>query len=266
MGRELKRWILTWLMGSLLLGAGFAGISVAATGTQSNTPVQVVTHDNMKDWKIDVGPGGTVSFDPQPADCAGTPPDAGKGALHLQVTPGDSWARLRNGDYNNTPLASLVALDYWTCDRNNNGQQWPFLMLNIDWNGDHQPDDIIFFEPSYQNPVEGGACGLQSNQPTPVLTTWQHWDALRGANGASANACWWSLNDPTFQPGDVIRSLSQYVQQHPGATIVNPSGTHPGVQIVHGFASASDQFDGYADLLRIGVRNPNSTVTYNFEP
>ena len=44
MGRELKRWILTWLMGSLLLGAGFAGISVAATGTQSNTPVQVVTH------------------------------------------------------------------------------------------------------------------------------------------------------------------------------------------------------------------------------
>src|SRR5205085_2378420 len=80
----------------------------------------------------------------------------------------------------NTPLASLVALDYWTCDRNNNGQQWPFLMLDVDWNGDQQLDDIIFFEPSYQNTLEGGACGTVSGQPTPVLKTWQHWDALRG--------------------------------------------------------------------------------------
>jgi hypothetical protein len=246
--------------------AATAGMSIATNTTQSTTPYQVVTHDNMKDWKIDVGPGGSVTFDPQPADCAGPPPNGGKGALHLQVTPGDSYARLRNGDYNNTPLASLVALDYWTCDRNNNGQQWPFLRINVDWNGDQQPDDAIFFEPSYQNTVEGGLCGTRSGQATPALKTWQHWDALRGTNGASANACWWSENDPTFMPGDVIRSLSDYIAQHPGATIVNPSGQLGAVQIVHGFSSASDQYDGYADLLRIGDMNPNSTVTYNYEP
>jgi hypothetical protein len=251
---------------SLCCSAVTAGVSLAANTTQSVTPYQVVTHDNMKDWKISVGPGGTVTFDPQPADCAGTPANGGKGALHLQVTPGDSFARLRNGDYNNTPLASLVALDYWTCDRNNNGQQWPYLMLDVDWNGDQQFDDIIFFEPSYQNTAEGGLCGTGSGQPTPVLKTWQHWDALKGSNGANANACWWSLNDPTFQSGVVIRSLSQYVAAHPGATIVNPSGQGGGVQVVHGFASASDQYDGYADLLRIGDVNPNSTVTYNYEP
>jgi hypothetical protein len=243
-----------------------ASSALAVNQTQSTTPYQVVRHDNMKDWKIDVGPGGTVTFDAQPADCAGPPPNGGSGALHLQVTPGDSWARLRNGDYNNTPLASLVALDYWTCDRNNNGQQWPFLRLNIDWNGDHQPDDAIFFEPSYQNTAEGGACGTLSGQATPTLKTWQEWDALRGSNGANANACWWSENDATFQPGDIIRPLSQYVAAHPGSAIVNPSGQLGAVQIVHGFSSPSDNYDGYADLLRIGDMNPNSTVTYNFEP
>jgi hypothetical protein len=103
----------------------------------------------------------------------------------------------------------LVALDYWTCDRNNNGQQWPFLMLNVDWNGDQQPDDIIFFEPSYQNPAEGGACGTMSGQPTPVLKTWQHWDALKGSNGANANACWWSLNE--LWPGRVRQGFTATV-------------------------------------------------------
>src|SRR5205085_8485486 len=89
--------------------AAMASTALAANTTQSVTPYQVVTHDNMKDWKISVGPGGSVTFDPQPADCASTPANGGKGALHLQVTPGDSFARLRNGDYSNTPLASLVA-------------------------------------------------------------------------------------------------------------------------------------------------------------
>ena len=67
-----------------------ASVALAANTTQSVTPYQVVTHDNMKDWKIDVAPGGTVTFDPQPVDCAGTPANGGKGAVHLQVTPGDS--------------------------------------------------------------------------------------------------------------------------------------------------------------------------------
>jgi hypothetical protein len=240
-----------------------SGYAAAGQPDQTVTPYQVVTHDNQKDWKIDAV-GGAVTF--EPATTCDAPSARGAGAVRLTVAPGDGYARLRNGRYNNTPLASLVALDYWTCDNNNNGQQWPFLMLNVDWNGDHQADDIIFFEPSYQNPSEGGACGALSGQATPALHTWQHWDALRGSDGTTANACWWSANDATFMPGDVIRSLSQYVLQHPGAAIVNPSGNRGGVQIVHGFASPSDNFDGYADSFRIADNNPNSGVTYDFEP
>src|SRR5436305_3388749 len=129
---------------AVLFAALGAGSAQGANTTQTTTPYQVVTHNNMKDWKIDAF-NGTVTFDPQPTGCTGAPPNSGRGALHLQVDPGDGWARLRNGDYSNTPLASLVALDYWACDHTNNGQQWPFVMLNVDWNGDNQPDDIVFF-------------------------------------------------------------------------------------------------------------------------
>jgi len=235
-----------------------AGLAFAAGETQ------VVTHDNQKDWKIDVF-NGTVTFDPQPADCTNTPPAGGAGALHLTVDPGDGWARLRNGRFDNAPLASLTKLDYWTCDRTNNGQQWPFILLDVDWDGNHTVDDFIFFEPAYQNPAEGGLCGIQSAQGPEMLHQWQEWDALRGTSGATANACWWSANDPAFPPGFTIRSLKEYVAAHPAATIVNPDGNHGGVQIVHGFASPSDRFDGYADLFRIGARNPNFDVTFDFE-
>lgn len=248
----------------IITASGFAtGYALAAPGDKTATPYQVVTHDNQKDWKIDVFEGA-VTFEPaQGCDKASA---IGDGAVHLVVAPGDGWARVRNGDYNNTPLASLTALNYWTCDVNNNGQQWPFLLLDVDWNGDHQVDDNLFFEPSYQNADEGGACGAVSNQAKPMLGVWQQWDALRGDSGATSQACWWSANDPTFMPGDVIRSLSQYIAQHPNATIVNISGNKGGVQIVHGFASPSDNFDGYADSLNIADMNPNSGVTYDFEP
>jgi len=241
-----------------------AALALVAPALAAN-PTQVVTHDNQKDWKIDVF-NGTVTFDPQPPDCVAPPPDGGAGALHLTVDPGDGWARLRNGRFNNAPLASLNKLDYWTCDRMNNGQQLPFILLDVDWDGDHTVDDVIFFEPAYQNPVEGGMCGTDSAQAPQMLHQWQEWDALRGASGADANACWWSGNDPAFPPGFPIRSLKEYVAAHPGATIVNPDGNHGGVQIVHGFASPSDRFDGYADLFSIGARNPNMGVTFDFEP
>lgn len=226
-------------------------------------PHQVVSRDNQKSWKIDQF-NGTVTFDP--AVGCNAPSVRGDGALHLRVNPGDGWARLRNEQYNNAPLAELVALDYWACDNNNNGQQWPFILLNVDWNSDHETDDFIFFEPAYQNPVDGGACGLASAQPSPVLHTWQRWDALRGTNGADADACWWSVADPAFQPGFIIRPLRDYVAAHPGATIVNPSGNAGGVQIAHGFASPSDEFDGYLDEFRIATINPASAVTYDYEP
>jgi hypothetical protein len=170
-------------------------------------------------------------------------------------------------------------LDYWACDQNNNGQQWPFILLDIDWNGDNTIDDLIFFEPAYQS-AAGGACGvLQSHQPQPLRNVWQFWDALRN-DGGTFNACYWALSSPLAGgtgtvgcgPGADVCSLSEYIAQHPDAAIINVDGNHGGVQIVHGFASPSDMFDGWVDAFTIGKdingtngQTYNSTITYDFQ-
>src|SRR3712207_7473123 len=41
-----------------------------------------------------------------------------------------------------------------------------------------------------------------------------------------------------------IRSLDEYIDQHPDAAIVNLDGHNGGVVVGHGDASASDRFDG----------------------
>jgi hypothetical protein len=236
--------------------------------------IHVVTHDNQDAWKIQVS-SGTVTFETDQCDAAETPLPTG--ALHLVVVPGLgplTYARLRSTRYHRTYLRDLSRLDYYACDTKNNGQQWPFIVLEIDWNGDNSIDDEIVFEPAYQNPAEGGACGIGSAQGPEVLNKWQFWDALRkDATTGSYRACWWSVEETAaFPPGDVIHPLSDYIAAHPDAAIVNLDGNHGGIQVMHGFASASDSFDGWVDAFTVGKDvnssngQNNSTITYNFEP
>ena len=213
--------------------------------------IHVVSKDNMDGWKIQTSSGATT-FELDQCDPSETPLPTG--ALHLVVVPGVgplTYARLRSTRYHRTYLRDLTRLDYYACGVKNNGQQWPFIVLEIDWNGDNVIDDEIVFEPTYQNLIDGGACGTLSNQGPPLYNNWQFWDALRKAAG-SYRACWWSVEDPAFPPGDVIRSLSDYITAHPNAAIVNLDGNHGGVQIMQGFASASDSFDGWVDALTVG--------------
>ena len=232
------------------------------------SPIQKVTHDDEKGWKI-VDFNAVTSFVAGSEGCD-TPPPLGTGSLSLTVLPPDGHAGLDSVRYNRTYLRDLVALDYWECTVENNGQQAPFINLYLDWDNDNVEDDVIVFEPAYQNAIDGGVCGAASNQPRPTNGQWEHYDALRGPDGASGQACWWSYNDPTFRPGNIIRSLSQYVAQHPDAAIINferPGGQpNPlgGVEIAMGDAGGPAQ--AYADALRIGDKNPNSTVTYDFDP
>ena len=232
--------------------------------------IHVVTHDDQDSWKIQVS-SGTVTFETDQCDAADTPLPTG--ALHLVVVPGTgplTYARLRSTRYNRTYLRDLSRLDYHACDHKNNGQQWPFIVLEIDWNGDNVIDDEIVFEPAYQNLAEGGECGGVSGQGPPVFDTWQFWDALR-KDATGYHACWWSVEDPAFPPGDVIRSLSDYITAHPDAAIVNLDGNHGGVQVMHGFSDASDSYDGWVDAFTIGKDmngsngQNNSTITYDFQ-
>jgi hypothetical protein len=156
----------------------------------------------------------------------------------------------------------------------------PYVILDIDWNGDNTIDDLIFFEPAYQNASEGGVCGAGSGQDVQTDQKWQFWDALRN-DGGTFKACYWALSSPLggggtgtvgCGQGDVVCSLSDYITQHPNAAIVKVDGNHGGVQIVHGFASASDMFNGWVDAFTIGKdingssgQTYNSTITYNYQ-
>jgi len=235
--------------------------------------IHVVTHDNQDSWKVHVS-SGTVTFETDQCDPSETPLPSG--ALHLVVTPGIqmlTYARLRATRYHRTYLRDLTRLDYWACDQKNNGQQWPFIVLEIDQNGDNVIDDELIFEPAYQNAVEGGACGTLSAQGPEMLDEWQFWDGLRtDATSGGFRACWWSFEDPAFPPGFFIRSLSEYIMTYPNAAIVNLDGNHGGVQVMHGFSSNSDSYDGWVDAVTIGKdingsngQTQNSTITYDFQ-
>jgi hypothetical protein len=171
------------------------------------------------------------------------------------TTGGDCSAELRNRDYAGVKLSDLTALSYSTYDVSNapNGQQFPYLELNINQGGTGTtPDDALFFEPPYQAPGTGGTdC---AHQAATVMGTWQQWDALHG--------CWWS-NDGDLNPGTGSGTLTDYLALHPNATIVN-SSTGGGVHLLVGFASPNDRFDGNVDAFRIATSS--SDTTYNFEP
>jgi hypothetical protein len=237
--------------------------------------IHVVDRDNKNSWKIHVS-SGTVTFENEATCDPAAAPPLPPGALHLVVVPSAgplNFARLRATRYHRTFLRDLVRLDYWACDEKNNGQQWPFIALEIDRDGDNKIDDEIIFEPTYQNPVDGGACGLGSNQNPPALQTWQFWDGLRtDTTTGDFRACWWSTEDPTFPPGFTIRPLHDYIAMYPDAAVVNLDGNHGGVQIIHGFSEPSDTYDGWVDAFTIGKdmnkaagQSDNSTITYDYQ-
>jgi hypothetical protein len=236
-------------------------------------PVQVVDRDKMKSWKKD-DVGGMTTFEQDRCEPANTP--SGTGALHLTVPPpGEDAAQLRSTRYHRTYLRDLLVLDYFACAQTNNGQQWPYVILNIDHDGDNALDDLIFFEPAYQNPAEGGACGAVNNQNTEAYDVWQPWDALRAVtpgDETTFRACWWSAFDSTFQPGFTIRPLSQYIAEYPNAAIINSDGNHGGVRIVQGFdGPAPLGISGWVDAFRVAtdINDNNSqaeaVITYDFE-
>ena len=246
--------------------------------------IHVVDRDNKDSWKIQVSATTSVTFDDEVTCDPTQAPPLPPGALHLVVPTGagDQAARLRATRYHRTYLRDLTRLDYYACDEANNGQQWPYISLNIDWDGDNVIDENLIFEPAYQNPIDGGACGLGSGQQRPVIQEWHFWDALRtDPTDGTFRACWWStciFESPPpagcipFPPGNIIRSLSEYILAHPDAAIVNLDGNHGGVQLVHGFATDTDHYDGWVDAFTIGKdinnlngQSGNSTVTYDYQ-
>jgi hypothetical protein len=259
----------------LLIGSAMVLASVGAASASAATVV--VRPSAMDSWATQTrDPGGvpvaandpychgSVTFVTGPA----TPP-LGVGSAELKTgngtTGGDCSAELRNSAYSGVKLSALTALGYWTYDVSNNGQQFPYLELNIDTTGTGTgPDDAIFFEPPYQTPTTGNPA--LPDQGAAVMNEWQSWDALDGgwwANSGGGSGTTGCTPGAPSGPNTGVCSLADYISQHPNARILN-SSTGGGVHLVVGFASATDQFDGNVDAFRIATSS--SDTTYDFEP
>ena len=199
---------------------------------------------------------------------------------------------MRNVNYAGVQLSNLTALSYYAYSAMNNGQQFPYLSLDVSCagcSGGSTPNsDRLFFEPPYQTP----ATNANPNCPdegAALMLTWQYWDALHG--------CWWDNNgelgyppcgfngypacipqDPINCPtttycagGGALRTapLTDFIAKHPDAKIYNPATLDSpkgvgGLRLLVGFGSPTDNFDGNVDMVSVGVGG-NST-SYDFEP
>jgi hypothetical protein len=246
--------------GIAVLVISMASSALAASPAAASGPsIVVVTRDGQHGWhsRITDGNGnpdasyGSVTFVTGP----GTPP-RGKGSLRLLTNPGkgDGSAQMRNTLYGGVRLADLTELTYYAYSAMNNGQQFPFLALNVSNSGGTATDDILFFEPPYQQPVTGNP--ICPDQGPTIMNMWQKWDAKNG--------CWWDNNAELGSGGLLgVQPLSTYIAAHPAAAIANTNGVG-GLRLAVGFASPTDQFDGNIDLVTVGVNG--SSTSYDFEP
>ena len=243
---------------TVIVALAFAGFAAA---TAMAKPTKVVSMDGQSNWHVQVtAPGGSATFENGPAL---TQP-VGEGSAHLVVPAGsgDESVQLRSTGYSHKRLSDLVnggALSYWAYVHTNNGQQAPYIILNVDYTGDDNADDLLFFEPPFQQPGTGNAAC--PDQGAVEMDRWQGWDAKDG--------CWYAIDTNTGAfsfgaPGTGVLPLSDYVAAHPKARIVNSSSTLGGIRLLVGFASPGDAFDASLDSARIGFGK--SRDLYDFDP
>jgi Ca2+-binding RTX toxin-like protein len=191
------------------------------------------------------------------------PGDSGSAQFSVGAN-GNSAAQLRIDDYNGMLLSDLTDLSYNTfVTQDGAGGQAPYIILNIDLDGNGTTDDQLFFEPVYQDGSYGTLPGSTiATQQSLATGVWQTWDADDGG--------WWSLNAGTFGPP--LTSLDAYIAAHPGARLAAPASGAGSVRLVTGFgAGAWDNFVGSVDEVSIGFNGnvdsfdfgPNAAPTAN---
>ena len=269
------------IIGASALTLGTFGFVLGASQTAGANPVTTVwvNHSGDAGWSagqvcytatyLSIVPtvtSDTVTFRTGP----GTTPD-GEGSVQVATgngtTGGTCNSAIRSSSYAGVKLATLTSLSYWSYSSVNNGQQFPFLELNVNYGeGGTTADDTVFFEPPYQTPTTGSASC--PNQGATAMTTWQDWTALHG--------CWWSNSGNFGNPGTGVEPISALLATHPDAYIVNASQSfitataHVDIPSVHegglavevGEGGTTTTFQGNAGEVTVGTAA--STTQYDF--
>ena len=216
----------------------------------------VIRETNLKGWSQGHGTCGGANTGSQAFVVGpGTPP-VGEGSLQFTIgSNGNTFETIRTADFNNTRLDTISSLSYSTyVVQDGTGGQAPYLLLNIDFNGDNLQDDQIFFEPVYQN---GHTVNVPSQGPL-VVGTWQSWNAQAGG--------WWSVNNIAGAgPGANVKTIAQYLAVQPNARILHPAAGTGGFRIATGCGGGAwPNFIGNADNLLVGLSAANTR--YDMEP
>jgi len=250
------------------IAAAALASSPAVAGVIDVTPV------NMGDWAFANSDGNLVVGN-NPTGVGGmvygpgTPP-IGIGSANLATgngtSGGDGGEELSTTGYAGVALSSLTALNYSTFVTQNNGSQFPYLVLEIA-TGLSGVDayDQLFFEPPYQTPGTGNPS--LPNQGATGLNEWQSWNALVGGlwDNDGIAGC--------GSPGSGVSSLASCIAAIEALggdpTIANTRGNGDldgvgGIYFQVGESDPTDIFNGYVDDFTIGVNGVDTT--YNFDP
>jgi hypothetical protein len=242
---------------------GLAGFAVAVEAS-----VVTVTPGNPGSWNYE-----TISYTSTPGSYNVTPgsipvvtspaPLGANGSVQL-INPVNQWgagaAQISTIAYDGQLLSSIITLGYAENTFQNNGQQNPYIRVNVSLNiggvAGAGGQDALFFEPSYQTPSSGNPS--LPNQGGTVMNTWQTWNAQLGG--------WWD-NNGNFTPGadegpsaPGVNSLAAFLALYPVATIADNPFTFGdgGISFVMGWDGTGNK--GYVNDVTI-----NGT-TYDFEP
>ncbi len=236
---------------SIMLAALCATVAVGTASAQT-----VVSASGQNGWTTVLFDDGSnpVSGSATFVNGFGTPP-LGSGSLELTTGQyGDGASRIYTDNFAGVPLASISAMGYSSITQQASYSGLHiYLSLRVDYNNDGIEDDVIFFEPEYQN----GYTGAVPTQPDAVTGVWQTWDALNGG--------WWSNNDElgTGAAGANVLPLSAFIAAHPNAVITNASA--PSLRLTAGFGAPTwDNFIGNVDNFYLTVTGGAAAV-YDFE-
>lgn len=230
-----------------VVSASIGLLTVAALAGPALTATTVVVSDaNPDGWTArhtHCGEGtstGSQTMENGPA----TPP-AGTGSREFRIgTDGNTLEEYRQSGYDGTKLADLTSLSYSTYVEQFAGDQAPYLILDIDRDGDGDIDENLIFEPVYQSEGFGNP-----SQGDVVLNTWQTWDALVGR---------WRVG-----PHGDLTTLADYIAANPNAEI-STSSTMGGIRVATGCGGSGwANFIGNVDNVVIGV-DSNETF-FDFE-